>query len=68
MMSRVQLICGLYVIIDKFAITYYNTRRYVESEMLLVSSNTVLNRMEKIISILKNACFSGKGRQSCHII
>ena len=33
--------------------------------------NTVLNlilRMEKkIISILKNACFSGKGRQSLHI-
>ena len=43
MMSRVQLICGLHVIIDKFAIIlYYNTRRYVESEiiLLLVSSNS----------------------------
>ena len=36
----------------------------------IAKKSTVLNliqRMEKIISILKNTCFSGKGRQPLHI-
>ena len=38
----------------------------LSSDQLNVTILNLIQRMEKIVSVLKNARFSGKGRQSLH--